>query len=350
MNTTEPSPLFPYWFPTTAVFVDDNASFLRSLMLELPAELACQTFETTDAALAFIDQPAEQPPLYQRCFSHHRDSDSAGAAGQQLIHLDLSLIEREISNANRFREVSVVVVDYDMPGMNGLEFCRAIRNPRVRKVLFTGVADEKVAVQAFNAGLIDRFIIKSQPDAVGEVRRAVAELQQRYFSAISETLRATLMLNPPPFLTDPAFGALFARLRAEQRFVEYYLVADPDGFLLLTDEGTLFRLLVLSEDAMDAQAATARGAAAPKDVIRALEQRRVLGYFYDSVEEYYDTQEYEWQDYLVPAQRLDGEQTWYWALIESPPVDIDFDEQVANYRAYLERLDAGLEKAGARSD
>lgn len=344
MNPTEPSPLFPYWFPTTAVFVDDSASFLRSLMLELPEDLACQTFESTDAALAFIDRPAEQPPLYQRCFSHHRDS--AGASGAQLIHLDLSLIEREISNANRFREVSVVVVDYDMPSMNGLEFCRAIRNPRIRKVLFTGVADEKVAVQAFNAGLIDRFIIKSQANAVGELCRAVAELQQRYFSAISETLRATLMLNPPPFLTDPAFTAMFAQLRAEQNFVEYYLVADPDGFLLLTDEGTLYRLLVLGEAAMDAQAATARNASAPADVIRALEARTALGYFYDSVEEYYDTQEYQWEDYLMPAQRLVGEQTWYWALIESPPVDIDFDERVANYSAYLERLDAGEQDSG----
>lgn len=341
MRPTEPSPLFPYWFPTTAVFVDDNASFLRSLLLELPPELACQTFESTDAALAFIDRPADQPPLYQRCFSHHRDS--AARSGAQLIHLDLSLIEREISNANRFREVSVVVVDYDMPSMNGLEFCRAIRNPRIRKVLFTGVADEKVAVQAFNAGLIDRFIIKSQPDAVGEVRRAVAELQLRYFSAISETLRATLMLNPPPFLADPAFTAMFAKLRAEQNFVEYYLVADPDGFLLLTDEGTLYRLIVLGDAAMDAQTGTARQASAPMEVIRALESRSALGYFFDSLEEFYDTQEYEWQDYLVPAQRLEGEQTWYWALIESPPVDIDFDEQVANYRAYLERLDAGAD-------
>ncbi|HSG88586.1 MAG TPA: response regulator [Pseudomonadales bacterium] len=334
---SEPSTLFPYYFPTTAVFVDDNASFLRSLALELPADLAYQMFESAEAALAFVNRPAEEPPLYQRCFSHYRDS--ASPSSQQLIHLDLSLIEREVSNANRFREISVVVVDYDMPGMDGLEFCRRIDNPRIRKVLFTGVADEKIAVRAFNAGIIDRFIIKSQSDAVAEVRTAVSDLQRRYFEAISETLRATLMLNPPPFLADPEFEKLFARLRAERNFAEYYLVAEPDGFLLLTDEGALFRLVVLGDAAMDAQVQSARRARAPAAVIEALEKRTLLGYFYESVEEYFDAEEYEWEEYLVPATRLDGNEHWYWALIESPPVDIDFDEQAANYMAYLDRLD-----------
>jgi CheY-like chemotaxis protein len=340
----EPSPLFPYYFPTTAVFVDDNPSFLRSLALELPEDLAYQMFESADAALAWINHPAEAPPLYQRCFSHFAQIGRNEAGAQQLIHLDLSLIEREVSNAERFREISVVVVDYDMPGLDGLEFCRRIENPRIRKVLFTGVADEKVAVQAFNAGIIDRFIIKSQPDAVAEVRRAVSDLQRRYFEAISETLRATLMLNPPPFLVDPAFERLFAELCARHNFVEYYLVAEPDGFLMLTDTGALHRLVVLGESAMDAQVASARRAGAPPRVIDDLTQRRVLGYFFESVEEYFDAAEYEWDEYLVPAHRLEGREIWHWALIESPPVDIDFDEQAANYRAYLERLD---EEAGA---
>jgi hypothetical protein len=79
-------------------------------------------------------------------------------------------------------------------------------------------------------------------------------------------------------------------------------------------------------------------------VIDDLTQRRVLGYFFESVEEYFDAAEYEWDEYLVPAHRLEGREIWHWALIESPPVDIDFDEQAANYRAYLERLD---EEAGA---
>lgn len=332
---SEPTRLFPYFFPTTVVFVDDNPKFLRSLALELPEDLAYQTFENAEAALERINRSPSVPPLYQRCFSQY-----GGGSGEQLIHLDLSQIELEISNTERFREVSVVVVDFDMPVMDGLELCRRITNPRIRKVLFTGVADEKIAVQAFNAGIIDRFIIKSQPDAVEAVRSAVLELQQRYFEAISETLRATLMLNPPPFLTDPAVERLFSELRGEHKLVEYYLVANPGGFLSLTDEGELYRLVVLSEAELAAQADWAAAQGAPEEIVRALREHRRLGYFYETPDAFYDSADYAWDEYLVPARRLDGEGTWYFALIASPPVDIDFDDEAAHYNAYLDRLDS----------
>ena len=147
--------LFPYHFPTTVVLVDDNPRFLESLVLELPEQPATLTFTAAEEALAVVNAPPRTPPLYRRLFSHHR-ARPRDPADAQLIHLDLSLIEREISNPDRFRAVSVVVVDYDMPGLDGLEFCRRIEDPHVRKILFTGVADEKVAVAAFNDGLIDR--------------------------------------------------------------------------------------------------------------------------------------------------------------------------------------------------
>jgi len=216
---TSDTRIFPYYFPTTVVFVDDSESFLSSLALQLPEDLAYQTYQSPERALERVNATPPTPPLYQRCFSHYREAELKPSA-ERLIHLDLSLIEREISNAERFREVSVVVVDYAMPSMDGLELCKAIDNPRIKKVLFTGVADEKVAVKAFNAGIIDRFIIKRQGDVVGDVIEVIDELQHRYFEDISEMLRGSLMLNAPAFLTDPAFEAVFAELREGNRFVE----------------------------------------------------------------------------------------------------------------------------------
>ena len=171
------------------------------------------------------------------------------------------------------------------------------------------------------------------------VRKAVLELQQRYFEAISETLRATLMLNPPPFLTDPAFERLFADLRTRRKLVEYYLVANPAGFLTLTDEGDLYRLVVLSDEEVAAQADWAERAGAPADVVARLRDREALGYFYEPLDAY-DAGEYPWSEFLVPAERLQGAGAVCTALIASPPVDIDFDDESANYNAYLDRLDS----------
>ncbi len=329
--------LFPYFFPTTVVFVDDNTSFLKGLALQLPEDLAYQMFGNAEDALTHINRPGP-PPLYQRCFSHYRAA-GVDTGSEQLIHLDISLIEREVSNADRFREIAVVVVDYDMPGLDGLTFCKRIENPHIRKVLFTGVADEKVAIEAFNAGVIDRFIIKNDPNAVSRVVDSLQSLQNAYFRGISEMLRRSLLLNAPAFLSDGAFEAFFNHLRRDHRFVEYYLVARPGGFLLLTDHGVLYRLVVLDDREVAAQARFAATHGAPAQVIEDLEQRHRIGYFYESIEEYFDAAEYEWDEYLFPCQRLAGSDVWFWSLIESPPVDIDFDDETSHYQAYLERLD-----------
>ncbi|MEE4359979.1 MAG: response regulator [Pseudomonadales bacterium] len=341
---TRPGRLFPYYFPTTVIVVDDNPRFLESLALELPEQLASRSFQAADRALVTVNATPRTPPLYQRCFSHYREANRE-PTGTQLIHLDLSLIEREISNPDRFRAVSVVVVDYDMPGMNGVEFCRRIEDPHVRKILFTGVADEKVAVEAFNDGLIDRFIIKSAPDALPRLREAISALQERYFAAISETLRSTLMLNAPAFLTDPAFEDFFLRLCETRGFVEYYLVAEPDGFLLLDDLGVLYRLVVIDDAGADAQLAFARAQGAPAEVLADLQARSRIGYFYQSVDEFFDSADYDWDEFLRPASTLVGARPWYWALVDAPPVDIDFDAETSNYRSYLRRLDASRDAA-----
>ncbi len=333
---TRDTEIFPYYFPTTVVFVDDNAGFLRGLELKLPQELAYVLYESPRRALQRLRQPSELPPLYQRCFSHYRNS-TPEAEGERLIHLDLSLIEREISNPMRFTEISTVFVDYDMPAMDGLELCERIDNPYVRKVMLTGVADEKVAVAAFNEGLIHRFINKSDPDAIDKIRDALVDMQGAYFRGISEMLRSSLMLGSPGFLADREFAAFFAELRGRERFVEYYLVDDPHGFLLLRDTGELSRLVVHHQAECSGVAARARAQGAPRDICEEIESGRSVAWFYETIDSFLDAEPYEWRDYVHPARQV-GQ--WRYALIDQPPADIDFEPEQACYRAYLERLDA----------
>lgn len=328
--------VFPYFYPTTVVFVDDNTGFLKSLNLQLPADLAYRLYESPVAALKHVNADSKVRPLYQRCFSHYRELDDES---ERLIHLDLSLIEREVSNSDRFGEIAVVVVDYDMPAMDGLEFCKQIRNPRIKKALFTGVADEKVAVAAFNEGIIDRFILKSEPGAIEIVDQTIRDLQDEYFREISLMLTNSLLLESPGFITDPAFARFFRDLRKRHNFVEYYLVKNPSGFLLLTDTGRLSRLIVLDDNELDRQIASAETQRAPKAVLDQLRNREAVAYFYETIDSYYDPGGYDWTDYVFEADQLEGTRRWYYALLDDPPVDIEFDVDTANYRAYLEKLD-----------
>ena len=50
-----------------------------------------------------------------------------------------------------------IVSDYDMPGMNGLEFLEAVReeHPDLPFILFTGEGSEEIASEAITAGVSD---------------------------------------------------------------------------------------------------------------------------------------------------------------------------------------------------
>jgi two-component system, NtrC family, sensor kinase len=62
--------------------------------------------------------------------------------------------------------VQVVVSDYRMPGMTGVEFLRAVKErwPRIQRVLLTGQADSTAIEEAVNQSEIFRFIWKPWDD------------------------------------------------------------------------------------------------------------------------------------------------------------------------------------------
>ncbi|MFT3914681.1 MAG: ATP-binding protein [Anaeromyxobacteraceae bacterium] len=70
----------------------------------------------------------------------------------------------EIMTAER---VHVVVSDYRMPGMSGVEFLRIVKErwPKVQRVLLTGQADSTAIEEAVNQSEIFRFIWKPWDDA-----------------------------------------------------------------------------------------------------------------------------------------------------------------------------------------
>lgn len=328
--------VFPYRFPTTVVLVDDNADFLANFSLGLDTQLAYRLFDSPAAALEFLNRPGQPAPLYQRCFSHYRDA-VGWSMSDHLIRLDVSEMEREIANPERFAEVAVVLADYDMPGMDGLAFCQQIRNPRVRKVLFTGVGDEKVAVRAFNAGVIDRYVSKAQRNVSEVVNAAIAELEERYFADSSRLIRESLTLEAPAFLQDPVFAQFFASLRRDRRYLEYYFTAEPGGFLLVTAEGRLGRLLVSTDADLRAQWEIAQDQGCPAELTEALAAGRELPYFWET-EGFYRPELTDWRRYMHPAQKLIGRQTYYVALVEDP--SLRHATTVSSYRDYLGWLDS----------
>ncbi len=116
----------------------------------------------------FVDDEANLLAGLQRQF--RRDFDlltaSSGAEGLE-----------KISAAGPF---AVVVSDYAMPGMNGVEFLRQAheRSPETVGIMLTGQSELEVAVDALREGRIFRFLRKPCPAEL--LRRTIVDALEQY--------------------------------------------------------------------------------------------------------------------------------------------------------------------------
>ena len=97
--------------------------------------------------------------------------------------------------------VDVVISDYKMPGMNGLEFLQraAKKAPSVPRILVTAFPDLEIAIRAINEANIENFFTKPfEPEQVLQVvktllhEQRVQELRNRSFARSLEMVRKNL--------------------------------------------------------------------------------------------------------------------------------------------------------------
>ena len=317
------------------MFVDDSSDFLANLSLQLDSQLAYRLFDSPIDALVTLNAQRHESSLTQKYFSRYRYVEDFSLSNH-VIDIDLNKIHREVHDEHRFEEVSVVVVDYVMPEIDGLEFCRQIKNPLIRKVLLTGKADEKFAVQAFNEGIIDRFIRKNDAAALSTLNDVISELQRDYFSTAQKPLADTLKVGTPRFLHDAKFASLFQQLCAQHHIVEYYLCANPDGMLMLSASGAARLLLAYTEKDIQAQYEIAFEQAAPQALLDEIKSGHSVPYFWQG-DGHYNSAVTDWRSCMHPAQQFQGKESYYYAEV-TPSKKFGL-HTVLPYNTFLEHLD-----------
>lgn len=92
------------------------------------------------------------------------------------------------------KEYSVVVSDFNMPGMKGLEFLKKFHeiNPDTVKILLTGYADLQLVINAINEGYIFRFLTKpcESENLIGAIKQGINQF--KLITAEKELLEKTL--------------------------------------------------------------------------------------------------------------------------------------------------------------
>lgn len=329
--------LLTCFFPTTVLFLDDDSNFLSRLQLKLDVnQIVPKFFDYPEKALQFI-QNHHVRSFIDGCIRYPEEVH----LGQRRINIDISQIAQEMYRKERFDEPSVLVVDYRMPGTDGLQVCERVRHKRFRKLMLTGDADETLAIRAFNRGLIGRFVRKDHFHFAQELNKAITELQSEYFHDLSSGLIDALTLNlenhPLPCLTDPAYIELFNKIQKEHDFREYYLADTRGSFFFLDFAGNASCLILRNEEDMESTLAIAQTSdtSVPDAVITAVESfEKVL--FTPEFDDY-RLEPSSWEPYLYPASVLEGNEKYYYAFIKDAKSLVN-PSRIQSFKSYVEEL------------
>lgn len=138
---------------------------------------------------------------------------------------------------DRFELPLVLVTDFRMPGDDGVAVCSRYHQEGLERVLLTGVADKEIAVEAFNAGVIDQYVPKDAQhlpqDLVSAVERRLLHSSTRRASVLATGLCPRLC----EALAPPGVGEALRRLMSDHGVQEYLMLAAPQGVLGITSKG-----------------------------------------------------------------------------------------------------------------
>lgn len=328
------------YYPTTTILIDDNENFLTQMSNFLKTKnFPCAYYSDPKKALNYINQEYQNDPFASRCLmqDHDRNIDSF------TLTFDYRKVHHEIYNPHRFRQVSVVVVDYAMPAQDGLTVCRQIEDQLCTKLLLTGEVGSNFAVKAFNDGAINKFIQKGATDLPDIFVECLQDLQHKYFINLTEAIltkvKADLFKQTPLCLSDPEFIKLFNQILRDNCIVEYYLLDEHGSFLMLDDEGKTNWLLVKSEQDMTAIIEQAQDQHACAEILSALSNRTLVPYFHTDEDWNIGYDDVDVSNYLHPASSIRGNQVYHYSYVRADAnYQLDW-QKLSTLRAYMSEVE-----------
>ena len=136
----------------------------------------------------------------------------------------------------RGEQVAVILADYRMPGMNGVDFLEQAMDlvPQARRALLTAYADTNAAIAAINVVDVDHYLLKPWEPPEEKLYPVVDDLLATWQRESKPADRKIKILGHPWSPASYAVRDFLARNLVPYRWVN---VEDPDGQRLLAAAG-----------------------------------------------------------------------------------------------------------------
>jgi CheY-like chemotaxis protein len=253
----------------TLIFLDDDIDYLEMLGMVVPTSLQVELFSRPTA---FIARMTHEPARWEADAGLQLQMIDRWRQGQ---HLLTQVLRYWSTNPARYQLAQTCVVDYAMPGIDGLRVLQTLLDWPGSRILLTGQADEQIAIRAFNNGLIDQFIPKQTADIAGRLMTTLLKLARTAHPRLNTVWRTALQGHHQAQLEAPSVAESLLAL-AESRWIEYVVLAEPFGILGLDAEGECDWLQLEPSSGLKDVADLARSAGLGFDTVRAIQGGHLL--------------------------------------------------------------------------
>lgn len=304
-----------FYHPATVTLIDDDQIFLENLVGNLSDRNLYHLFDNAREALNFLQIKQKHAPNPQDYLKRSKDlSDNDNFLEKSIVNVNASDIHQIVYNKNRFQTNSVIVVDHDMPDVDGITFCKQFTDSSIKRIMLTGVADHKVAIKAFNEGIIHKFIMKDDPNVFDVLDNAIRESQNEYFSHLSELVIKNITSSTFSYLENPKFINFFSEIVYKYAIVEFYLIDPVGSFILLNENGEIIWLILKSSADFTNDYQIAVDQEAQTGILDMLKNKQKLLFLF-SEGDYRKTVE-QWPSHLYHATKMNEIEGCYYSLIQ----------------------------------
>jgi CheY-like chemotaxis protein len=255
--------------PGSILFLDDDPDYLDMLGMVVPAQWQIELFSRPSG---FGERMRQEPARWEADANLQLQMIDRWRQGQPLIP---QILRYWGNNPSRYHLAKTCVIDFAMPGTNGLQVLDTLLDWPGSRVLLTGQADEQIAVQAFNNGLIDQFVPKQAPDITRLLMGVLRRLSTAPHARINAVWRTALQPVQQSILQIPSVSQALQAYAAEH-WVEYAVLGQPFGMLGLNAMGRCQWLQLEVSSSLGDLAELVASAGLSFDVVRAVQAGRLL--------------------------------------------------------------------------
>lgn len=201
------------------------------------------------------------------------------------IYYDINSLKEAIYDKDRFSHVTVLVIDQNMPDLNGIELCEKLIGHPAKKIILTNEQNDKLVIEAFNNGIIDYFIPKDEPNLIKHLTAAVTNLQQAYFHEVSIPLISAIKKQDKSFLNSDYFIAELNRFIKKNNIYELYLLDINGSYLGISNNSDAYAFLVKNDEQITSLLEIAADFPVDQNFLNKIKNKEQLLYFFNSDEE-----------------------------------------------------------------